>query len=35
MYDPMSDLVICKCEKALAHNTECPYCDQVSLNNTN
>ena len=32
----MSDLLICKLIKSMAiHDTECPYWDQVSLNNTN
>ena len=32
----MSDLVICKFKKSMAvHDTECPYWDQVSLNNPN
>ena len=32
----MSDLVICKFRKNLViHDIECPYRDQVSLNNTN
>ena len=32
----MSDLVICKFGKSLViHDTECPFWDQVSLNNTN
>ena len=32
----MSDLLICKFIKCMAiHDTECPYRDQVSLNNTN
>ena len=31
-----SDLVICKFSKRMViHDTECPYWDQVSLNNTN
>ena len=31
-----SDLVICKFSKStVIHDTECPYWDQVSLNNTN
>ena len=31
----MSDLVICNHRKEMVmHDTECPYCDQVSLNNT-
>ena len=31
----MFDLVICKYKKSMViHNTECPYWDQVSLNNT-
>ena len=31
----MSDLVICKFLKSIIiHDTECPYWDQVSLNNT-
>ena len=31
----MSDLVICKFRKSMVvHDTECPYWDQVSLNNT-
>ena len=31
-----SDLVICKFRKCMViHDTECPYWDQVSLNNTN
>ena len=30
-----SNLVICKFSKSMIiHDTECPYCDQVSLNNT-
>ena len=29
-------IVICKCRNSMViHNTECPYWDQVSLNNTN
>ena len=32
----MSDLVICKFKKSMViQDTECPYWDQVSLNNTN
>ena len=32
----LSDLVICKFRKSMViHDTECPYCDQVPLNNTN
>ena len=32
----MSDLVNCKVRKSIIiHDTECPYWDQVSLNNTN
>ena len=32
----MSDLLICKFIKCMViHDTECPYWDQVSLNNTN
>ena len=32
----ISDLVICKFRKSMViHDTECPYWDQVSLNNTN
>ena len=32
----MSDMVICKFWKSMVmHDTECPYWDQVSLNNTN
>ena len=32
----MSDLVICKFRKSMViHDTECPYRDQVSLNNIN
>ena len=32
----MSDLVICKLRKSMViHDSECPYRDQVSLNNTN
>ena len=32
----MSDLVICKFRKSMViHDTECPYWDQVSLNNPN
>ena len=32
----MSELVICKFRKSMViHDTECPYCDKVSLNNTN
>ena len=32
----MSNLVICKFRKSMViHDTECPYWDQVSLNNTN
>ena len=32
----MSDLVICNFRKSMVmHDTECPYWDQVSLNNTN
>ena len=32
----MSDLVICKFRKSMVlQDTECPYWDQVSLNNTN
>ena len=32
----MSDLVICKFRKSMViHDVECPYWDQVSLNNTN
>ena len=34
IYDLMSDLVICKFRKSI-HNIECPYWDQMSLNNTN
>ena len=35
MYGLMSDLVICKFRKSMIiHDTECPYWDQVSLNNT-
>ena len=31
----MSDLVICKFRKSIViHDTECPYSDQASLNNT-
>ena len=31
----MSDLVICRFTKSMVrHDTECPYWDQVSLNNT-
>ena len=31
----MSDLVICNFRKSMVtHDTECPYWDQVSLNNT-
>ena len=31
----MADLVICKSRKSMVvHDTECPYWDQVSLNNT-
>ena len=36
VYGLMSDLVICKFWKSMiTHDTECPYWDQVSLNNTN
>ena len=32
----MSDMVICKFRKSMViHDTECPYWDQVSLNNPN
>ena len=32
----MSDLLVCKFIKCMViHDTECPYWDQVSLNNTN
>ena len=35
MCDLMSDLVICKVRKSVViHDTECPYWDQVSFNNT-
>ena len=36
MYGLMSDLVICKFRKSMVvHDSECPYWDQVSLNNSN
>ena len=35
MCDLVSDLVICKFRKSMGvHDTECPYWDQVSLNNS-
>ena len=36
MCDLTSDLVICKFRKSMVvHDSECPYWDQVSLNDTN
>ena len=36
MWAQISNLVICKFRKSMIiHDTECPYWDQVSLNNTN